>query len=276
MPKKQLKNRRLHGANGSLTKPVWDWLRRSLAAFISALGMLSLLAFLLYFGLQSVAVIMQRPVAEVSVESNFNYVRRQQLMELLNTAISQGFLYENLHGIKAELEQNAWIDKVVLSRRWPDHVHVKIAEQVPIARWTDTGFINYRGELVVVSDTRRLQHLPRLAGPVEDSVEILNQYQAISKLLRKYDLEIVDLTKSQHHRWTMELANGWQINIGKGQIMEKMQRFATVLKDQLLAHRNAVAIVDMRYQHGLAVRWLHTGATVSALPSNKRLVVEGI
>ena len=85
---------------------------------------------------------------------------------------------------------------------------------------------------------------------------MLQQYQAIAKLLRKYDLEVASLTKSHHHRWMVELTNGWQINVGKGQLMEKMQRFAMLLKNQPLAHRNDIAVIDMRYPNGVAIKWL--------------------
>ena len=39
--------------------------------------------------------------------------------------------------------------------------------------------------------------------------------------------------------------------------MEKIQRFVLVLKDQLMPYkRDSIAVIDMRYQHGLAVKWL--------------------
>ena len=257
MPKKPLKNRLLTTTGDNRKAALWRRLWRRLTVVACISGSILLIAFSGYFMAKSLGRIIDRPVAEVSVESDFNYVHRQQIMNVINHTLRRNFLSENLNKVKIELEKIAWIDNVILSRQWPDHLHVKITEQVPIARWSDTGFINYRGELVMVGNTKQLTHLPHLTGPLADSAEILNQYHIISKLLRKYDLEIASLVKSRHHRWAIELDNGWRINLGKGQIMEKMQRFTLVLKNQLLPYRrDSIAVIDMRYQHGLAVKWL--------------------
>lgn len=259
MSNKPLKNRLLTTTGDQRKAAAWGRLWRRLTVVVCISGSISLIAFSGYFIAKSLGHIIDRPIVEVSVESDFNYVNRQQIMNVINHTLHRNFLSENLHKVKTELEKIAWIDNVILSRRWPDHLHVKITEQVPIARWSDSGFINYRGELVMVGDIKQLTHLPHLIGPVEDSAEMLNQYHIISKLLRNYDLEIASLMKSRHHRWEIELGNGWRINLGKGQIMEKMQRFILVLKDQLLPYRkNSIAVIDMRYQQGLAVKWLAT------------------
>ena len=142
-------------------------LGRSLIVFTAAFGLLAVITFLSYFGFRSTQHIVERPIAKVSIESNFNYVDRQHITQLLNKTMRRDFIYENLNRIKATLEKNAWIDQVVLSRQWPDHLQLKIVEQVPIARWSDTGFINSRGELVTIDEMKRLQHLPHLAGPAE-------------------------------------------------------------------------------------------------------------
>ncbi len=257
MPSKSLKNRLLTTTGDDRKAAAWGRLWRQFIVVACISSAVSLIAFSGYFMAKSLGRIIDRPVAEISVESDFNYVDRQQIMNVINHTLRRNFLSENLNKVKTELEKIAWIDNVVLSRRWPDHLHVKITEQIPIAHWSDAGFINHRGELVMVGDTRQLTHLPHLIGPVEDSVEMLNQYHIISKLFRKYDLEIASLIKSRHHRWAIELDNGWRINLGKGQIMEKIQRFVLVLKDQLMPYkRDSIAVIDMRYQHGLAVKWL--------------------
>ena len=251
-------------------------LGRGLLVSIATFGILAVTAFLCYFGFYSARDIVERPIAKVSVESNFHYIDRQHVTQLLNHTLRRGFINENLNMIKAELEKNAWIDQVVLSRQWPDQLQVKIVEQAPIARWSDTGFINSRGELVAINDVKQLQHLPHLAGPSRDSTELLKQYQTIAKLLRKYDLEVASLTKSQDHRWIVELTNGWQINVGKGQLMEKMQRFAMLLKSQSLADRNDIAVIDMRYPNGVAIKWLENDNNKPVLDAGELSFVDGI
>ena len=277
MSKNQPRNRRLPVADGKEKSSIFYRLCRRLAVSVGILAAVLLIVASAYFGINGVRSVVDRPVAEISVESNFDYVDRRGAMNLINNTLRQNFLSENLQALKIGLESDPWIEHVVLSRQWPDHLHVKIIEQAPIARWSDTGFVNYRGELVEVDDIERLQHLPLLAGPTDDAAEVLKQYQAIAKLLRKYDLEIASLMKSQHHRWTVELTNGWQINIGKGQLMEKMQRFSVVLKNHLPTDKkDAVAVIDMRYQHGVAVRWLEIEETVPTIQVSDASLVSGI
>ena len=84
-------------------------------------------------------VVIDRPVASVSVEGDFHFVSREKITELVTPLVNKKFLQLNLNQIKDSIEQEAYVDYAMLSRRWPDQLRVRIVEQTPIARWGDSG-----------------------------------------------------------------------------------------------------------------------------------------
>ena len=106
MSKKQLKNRRLTGSDSRENSLVARRLRRFLVVSTGVFGVVLLIVSSIYFGARSVRNAVDRPVAKVSVESDFNYVHRQDIMYLINNTLQQNFLYENLHAVKTQLEKN--------------------------------------------------------------------------------------------------------------------------------------------------------------------------
>ena len=91
MPSKSLKNRLLTTTGDDRKAHVWP--RFIVVACISSA--VSLIAFSGYFMAKSLGRIIDRPVAEISVESDFNYVDRQQIMNVINHTLRRNFLSEN-------------------------------------------------------------------------------------------------------------------------------------------------------------------------------------
>src|SRR5690606_32777865 len=109
--------------------------------------------------------------------------------------------------LKQVLEQDPWVERASIGRRWPDTLVVRIVEQKPIARWGDVGFMNQRGEIVTVAEAAsQLAHLPLLQGEVSDASLILRQYQDLVRLLRTRGLDVIALKSDAKKSWRMTLA----------------------------------------------------------------------
>ena len=199
--------------------------------------------------------LLERPIKSVVVEGEFRFISKQRATELLEREIDGDFLQLDLMRLKKALMEDAWVESVSLNRRWPDTLVVKIAEQKPIARWGD-GFLNQRGEIVSVEALERLNGLPWLQGNASDSVEILQQYQDLSQLLRSRGLEVMALKCDNKKSWRLTIKNAVEIAIGRDQVMEKMRRFVTVYDNYLGSVWSDVQSVDVRYSNGIAVRWV--------------------
>lgn len=213
-----------------------------------------------YFISEPIAKLLERPLKSVAVEGRFQYFPKDRAMELIAAEIDGDFLQLKLEHLKSVLEADPWVEHVFLSRRWPDTLVVKVAEQQPIARWDVDGFLNQRGEIIRVKEVDKLFGLPWLQGNEINAREIMQQYQDLSTLLRARGLEISILNCDNKKSWRITLKNGVEIAIGRDQVMEKMRRFVTVYDNFLSGVWGDVKSIDVRYTNGVSVRWVTDSA----------------
>ncbi len=209
-----------------------------------------------YFVSEPIAKLLERPLKSVAVEGRFQYFPKERAMELIAAEIDGDFLQLQLEDLKAVLQADPWVENVYLSRRWPDTLVVKVAEQQPIARWDANGFLNQRGEIIRVKEVDKLLGLPWLQGNEINAREIMQQYQDLSTLLRARGLEISILSCDNKKSWRITLKNDVEIAIGRDQVMEKMRRFVTVYDNFLNGVWADVKSIDVRYTNGVSVRWV--------------------
>ncbi len=199
--------------------------------------------------------LMDRPVASVIVEGEFKFVSRETIVNHVEPQLQQGFLQLSLQALKLQLQKMPWVDSVAVGRRWPDQLVINVSEHRAIARWGDQAILNQRGEVVTIGSHESVMSLPLLSGDLSQSELILQRYQDLSKLLRKRHLEIAELHRDASRAWRLRLLPDMQIEIGRGQVMEKMQRFVQVYDRVLASKQTQIEGVDIRYKNGLAVRW---------------------
>ena len=233
----------------------FSWLNRKLGAAIFVIG----LGVAIYWISGPVAKVFERPIKSVVVEGDFNFISKTRATELIGNEINGDFLQLDLMQLKNALLNDPWVERVTLNRRWPDTLVVKISEQKPIARWGD-GFLNQRGEIVLIDDASQLSGLPWLQGSEADAPEILQQYQDLSQLLRSRGLEVLALKCDNKKSWRLTIKNHVEIALGRDQVMEKMRRFVTVYDTHLSNVWLDVKAIDLRYTNGVAVRWVTDSA----------------
>lgn len=242
----------------------FSWVNRKLGIGVFVIA----LAFAIYWVSGPVAKVFERPIKSVVVEGDFNFITKQRATELIGNEIDGDFLQLDLMQLKNALLGDPWVEKVTLNRRWPDTLVVKISEQKPIARWGD-GFLNQRGEIVLVDDASKLSGLPWLQGSETDAPEILQQYQDLSQLLRSRGLDVIALKCDNKKSWRLTIKNHIEIALGRDQVMEKMRRFVTVYDTQLSNVWLDVKSIDLRYTNGVAVRWVADSAMAKKYIKNQ-------
>jgi cell division protein FtsQ len=144
---------------------------------------------------------------------------------------------------------------------------VNITEHVPIARWGDAGFVNVRGELILIKDSSALMHLSKLSGEREDAQMIMRQYSVLANVFQSYELSITSLAKDRRGMWQLSLDNGWQVRLGRGEVFKKIQRLTYLLDQRLLNVSEDIKLVDIRYPNGLSIRWGASNKRKEALDS---------
>ncbi|BFM10845.1 cell division protein FtsQ/DivIB [Simiduia litorea] len=218
----------------------------------------ALLAVLVWLAPQitrSALAIWDRPVNGVAIEGQFRLVDKEHIASLLEKNIDTGFWQLDIQGLQVALEQDPWIDYVLIRRRWPDRLIVEVVEQNPIARWADRGFVNYRAELILANNVERLAGLPRLDAEDRSLGKLMQSYQTIAALMSVRNLNVARIELDKRGSWKVQLQDGVKIAFGRHQLQERMRLFAKVYDDQLAHRWTEVNSVDVRYNNGAAVSW---------------------
>lgn len=207
---------------------------------------------------------LDRPVTSVKINGEFTRVAQKDVAEMIYDSMGSSFMKLDLELIQQRLEEQAWIDRVRVARRWPDQLEVTVIEHKPIARWGKTDALNHRGEVIRLTDARAaeelLRGLPELDGVDGMEQAMMAQYQALNKMLMDYGLSVKLLACDAARNWTMTLSDGVIIRVGRDQLIEKMRRFLLVYEAQLKTQWADLSSIDLRYYNGVAVQWRQPGS----------------
>ncbi len=208
-----------------------------------------------FYGVKTTQQFLNRPVAEIVIESAFEYLTEEEVTYLIEGMLGNSFVGENIDAIKREIESIAWVDKVNLNRQWPDRLIINVDEQAPIARWGNEGFVNIRGELVFTSQVEKLKHLSQLHGDNDYAANIMQQYSLLTTMFQPYDLRITSLQKNHRGVWSLSLDNDWQVMLGRDDVVNKVRRLTTLFDRELLTITANIKVIDIRYENGMAIQW---------------------
>lgn len=192
------------------------------------------------------------PVQAVDFSGQFEHVDVIKLERLIRQSQPGSFFALDVNDVHQLIEEQPWIFRASVRKQWPNTLKVYLVEQTPIAVWNDDMVLNPYGETFAV-DGKGLG-LPRLFGPGGSEKTALEGFNAMQSLLATSALPITELSLSERFAWQIQLQNGIEINLGRQEFIDRLQRFIDVYP-LLVKQPKAVDYVDLRYDTGLAVGW---------------------
>lgn len=195
-----------------------------------------------------------QPVARVLVEGDLKYLERREVMERVPVFMGDRWLEVDLNHIRHEVETLPWVYSAQVSRQWPHTLHIRLQEQKPIAIWNQHQLLNQYGH-IFDRENKAVQDFPVLLGPEGGERNVMERFLEFSRLLAPLHLEPVRLQLDERYAWNVTLDNGTVIKIGNNNALERMQRFVFLYQHELAKSLQTVAVVDLRYGSGAAVRW---------------------
>lgn len=195
------------------------------------------------------------PIRQIDIaESNntaFLHISDSELEQARQDSIVGNIFSVNLNKVKARFEQIVWVEKVEVSRVWPDTIAVRIVERTPLARWNDTQLIDTQGTVfsAVIDDI-----LPHFYGTENSERLMIEQYRHLQASVSSLGLKIEQLFCDERHAWQLLLNNGITVKLGRNDTRERMFRFAQYWQETLAPQADRIEYVDMRYRNGFAVR----------------------
>ncbi len=199
------------------------------------------------------------PVTQLIVEGPFQRVTEVQVQAALAPELGSGFLTVDLERLRQRVESLDWIDSSRVRRLWPDKLEITVTEHRAAARWGDKGLLNVRGELFTANARHAFPELPKFIGPPGSEQEIVAFYRSSRGRLAEANMMLDSLHLDARGAFTLVLAGGQEIRLGRRDIERQLQTFFEVAAPALVERFEEVDYVDMRYANGFAVGW-RTGA----------------
>jgi cell division protein FtsQ len=217
-----------------------------------------------------------RPLTNIMISGDFQYLHKRELTELLRDHLQVGFLSVDLKGLQREIEGHPWVDQVSIWRQWPTTLQVDVIEEIPIARWGESGFLNHRGKQLDNPSGIRLEMLPVLQSSLATSEKMMGHYQRFNQQLSATGLRIVSLQYDAAGAWQLQTTDNFRLFLGHDQLLPKLRRFVQVWTLGLSDKSSLIENIDLRYPNGFAVAWkdqtasAQQPAVISVTTNNRR------
>ncbi|WP_448553064.1 cell division protein FtsQ/DivIB [Thalassotalea montiporae] len=197
------------------------------------------------------------PVTHVAISGEMPYTRESDVLAVLAPLNIGNFFKVDVNQVQARVAQLPWVYSVSVRKQWPNELKIYVVDQAPIARWNGDFFINQYGKAFQASHERVNHPLPAFFGPEGSEQVALENYHSLNKLLAYSSLAINELVLSERFSWQLTLSDGVQINLGREERVQRVQRFMDIYPQikQYQKQDEVIDYIDLRYDTGVAVGW---------------------
>lgn len=252
------------GGNG-----LWD--RPQLLNLISDVLLVVGAAGLGYAAVASVSRLPIYPLKEVVVTTPLAQVTTAQLEYAARSSLRGNFFTVDLDDVRGAFEKLPWVRRADVRRKWPGGIEVRLEEHVASAYWRvgetgDMRLVNRYGEVFTAASNARM---PVFSGPEGSSGVLLAKFDEFSSKLGPIGKQLVGVSLSAREAWQLKMEDGLTIELGhdqaKAPIDERLARFVGYYPKAKSRLNMNVAVVDLRYPSGFALRPI-----ASAEPTGKQ------
>lgn len=225
-------------------KTVSSWLLLLIAIFVLVVG-----CYAFY------RIITDAHVAELKVTGTRSAAETQQIMQHVLPSVTHNYFTSNLTEIRDKTLELNWVDRVVVSRAWPNAIRVRIIPNHPIARWGTGRLLSDSGVIFSEVSPKKNNDLPMMHGPSAQSNMMMRRYNEINQLFMPLELRLTELYLTDRMTWFMQFDSGLRIIVDQDQTMSKLQRLSHLAQQDLQGVWPKIASIDLRYRNGLAIQW---------------------
>lgn len=210
----------------------------------------------------------QRPMFDlrlIEVEpragESLRHVSGAVLRATVTREIRGNFFTMPLATVQAVFETVPWVRRANVRRIWPDGLIVEVEEHRPLALWGDGRLVNTFGELFLANlgEAEDGGPLPQFSGPPGSEVQVARRFAELRQLVAPLGQEPVAISLSDRHAWSLTLADGTSLLLGRERgtpIDQRLTRWVETYPRVMTELSRRAAQVDLRYPNGYAIRSL--------------------
>lgn len=234
---------------------------------------------------ESIPVSMGMSLKDVTIEGRYHtpLPDLRHLFNRLDVQLGRSIFSLDLAQIRTELEAFAWVERAMVSRVLPNHLHVQLTERKAYARFEENNIvylIDEKGRKITplsqnihANDQTFDQTLLLFKGRKSNVYAkrlllVLRDYPDIRTLL-------IGATRFSDRRWTLHLNHGGQIDLPAENIRTALDLLMTMQADKRLLELRGHAI-DLRMDDRVLIRALSLSSQISPpIPAADTLTNKG-
>lgn len=193
--------------------------------------------------------------AELQVVGTDSVLQSQQVFQYVSPVVNGNYFTADLGKIRDRALQVSWVDRVVVSRSWPNSIRVRVMPRHAIARWGTGRLLSDNGDVFVEAVPKNYAHLPLMHGPISQSKMMMRRYQEINQLFTPMNVRLKELYLTERMTWFMQFDSGLRVIVDQDQTMNKLQRLSHLAQTDLKPVWPRISAIDLRYRNGLSIQW---------------------
>lgn len=193
--------------------------------------------------------------AQLEVFGTRSQLEQSQVLQHVTPVVQHNYFTSDLRQIRDKTLELTWVDRVVVSRAWPNGIKLRIMPRQPIARWGTGRLLSDSGDIFSEVSAKNYQQLPLLHGPTTHSKMMMRRYNEINELFLPAQLRLKELYLTERMTWFMQFDSGLRVIVDKDQTMSKLQRLSQLAHSDLKPVWSRISAIDLRYRNGLAIQW---------------------
>ena len=234
-------------------------LRRRILPAAAAAAVIAALAGGGWYGWHELSA---RPIAHVGFGGDLARILPADLEAFAKGLRSATVGSVSLASVREAARKIPWVRDAAVRRRFPDGIEVRFEAHEPLARWGRSDLVSVRGEVFTAPFDGKL---PRFLGPDGSAPQMAEEYAALSRMAAPLASPLAELRLSARGAWELALESGLTIELGRGDIHPRLERFVAAWPG-LLARGVRTTHADLRYANGFALR----KAAESTPPAKKK------
>lgn len=195
------------------------------------------------------------PIRIVKVGGHFPAHTESIIQSTVAKSASRGFFGTNIRDIQRDLSNLPWVKNASVTRVWPDSLVITVNQDEAIAVWNNTSLMLADGSVYLPRSGSLPNNLPHLSGNHGDNEKILKMYKKMNDFLQPIGLNITHVRLVANSGWEITLSNHIIVLLGKKNEFDRLNRFISVYPETFSGLKRLPYLVDMRYSHGMAVKW---------------------
>jgi cell division protein FtsQ len=195
------------------------------------------------------------PLRVIEIKGEFRQLDRPAIEKVVVDAIDGGFFSCDMNKLRMAVLAMPWVDDVSVRRSWPDRLRMVVTEQVPLARWGADSLINLRGGVFRPASIAPFDGLVRLSGPAGSEQRVVAFYQRVVAGARIRGLQLREVELDRRRHWWLRFEQDLTVSLGREAVEHRLAQFFRVYPSLVTEPLRRPERIDMRYEHGFAVRW---------------------